>query len=227
MMSRDGGFALIVWVLAPLGALSGLTGCDESTMGGEPAPGFERPLSCDAVECGEHGRCQVVADRARCVCDPGFAEDRLVCVTIDDPCFGVDCGPGGVCGVVRGAPICRCDGGFQPDGLRCVPVDGPDCDAIACGGGMVCVEGAAGAHCACPPGTLLLDGRCTPAEDDLEIVDGDPAAPLVGCVEGAPEHAPDGRVLRIGVTAVVDGDPNAGPVMTRGQVEEDLRRTNQ
>ncbi len=134
--------------------------------------------ACDALACGEHGRCAVAEGVALCVCDPGYVADGPNCIV--DPCSASPC-LHGTCRASGRSALCLCepgyagglcDGcapGYRVDGLRCV--QGSACEEDPCVYGLCrseagqpvcdCFTGYVGVQCdTCAPGYHPGDLRC-------------------------------------------------------------------
>lgn len=170
------------------------------TDSGDDAPSVDMgadaaPDPCDAVDCGEHGRCVLDGDRTACLCAPGWSGEA--CET-GAPCAVADCGER-LCAVTDGAAVCVCPRGLIDDGDACrePPVPGP-CAEAACDDPRICALVDGEAVCVCPPGTVPgPDGDCAPppvdpcaaldcGEQSCALVDGTPT-----CV-CPPGELPDG-----------------------------------
>ena len=84
--------------------------------------------SCDNIDCGAYGTCEIKNLRATCLCDEGYEFDGTTCSL--DLCAGIDCSGYGQCEVVDNTAVCNCYENFTNDGdpLQCINQKNVMCD---------------------------------------------------------------------------------------------------
>lgn len=214
---------------------SGISGRDDAGQGGSDASDRDTSVTessdppCEALDCGEHGACEVEGGVARCTCQEGYegalcdacAEglvlDDGACVAPCEAASAPDCGEHGACEAHSGEALCACEHPFA--GETCaecaagfaLQADGtcaPDCGE--CGAHAFCNEALMTPACECAAGYAKEAAGCVWRGDGETggIVDGaldDPSAWTVDFV------TIEGGVARFD-TPVINGECNLGAI---------------
>ncbi len=122
--------------------------------GGDDTPNNEKGL-CDDVTCSNHGKCYVLNDVAKCLCDTGYHAEALECIEngVTNPCTGITCSDKGTCENNNGTAICNCQNGYHAEGLTCVEnnIENP-CTGVTCSGKGTCENINGSPVCECNEG---------------------------------------------------------------------------
>lgn len=176
------------------GGAAGTSGGAAGTGGTGGSAGTMADPLCEALDCGEHGACEVVADEAACVCSDGFAGpsceaceadlvlDGDVCVAPCEASSAPDCGEHGTCEADESDTTCQCmhpyDGDLCDECAEGFALQGdgtcePDCGE--CGAHEYCNETLMTPSCECVAGYADNGSGCAWVGDGTTggIVDGD------------------------------------------------------